>query len=82
MTRTLRVVHDQRRGRGKDLAERFFLCGTQFDGVDHECLVVRGKNKAGDIATSRPHITFNEHGERRVCASPLGNVAGSIRERH
>ena len=82
MTRTLRVVHDQGRGRGEDLGERFLLCGTQFDGVDHECFVVRGKNKAGDIATSRPHVALNEHGERRVGVSPLGNVAGSIREGH
>ena len=82
MTRALRVVHDQGRGRGEDLSERFLLCGTQFDGVDHERFVVRGKNKAGNIATSRPQVALNEHGERRVGASPLGNVAGSIREGH
>ena len=82
MTRTLRVVHDEGRGRGEHLAECFLLLGAQFDGVDHECLVVRGEDKAGDIAASRPHVAFNEHGERRVSASPLGNVAGSIREGH
>ena len=82
MTRALRVVHDQGRGRGEDLGERFLLLGAQFDGVDHERLVVRGEDKAGDIATSRPHVALNEHGERRMSASPLGNVARSIREGH
>ena len=82
MARTLRVVHDKGRGRGQDLAECFLLLGAQFDGVDHERLVVRGEDKAGDVATSGPHVALNEHSERRVGASPLGNVAGSIREGH
>ena len=82
VTRTLRVVHDKGRGRGEDLAECFLLLGAQFDGVNHERLVLGGEDKAGDVATSRPHIALNEHGERRVGASPLGDVAGSIREGH
>ncbi|SIA96193.1 Uncharacterised protein [Mycobacteroides abscessus subsp. abscessus] len=82
MTRTLRVVHDKGRGRGEDLAECFLLLGAQFDRVNHERLVLGGKDKAGDVATSRPHIALNEHSERRVGASPLGDVARSIREGH
>ena len=38
MTRALRVMHDQGRGRGKNVTESFLLRGAEFDGIDDECV--------------------------------------------
>ena len=64
MARTLRVVHDEGRGRGEQLAERVLLLGAQFDGVDNERLVVGGEDKAGHVASRRPRIPLDKHAER------------------
>ncbi len=64
MACTLRVMHDEGRGRGEQLAERFLLRGAQFDGVDHERLVVGGEDKADHVASRRPCIPLDKHAER------------------